>query len=209
MTVFPQTKEKADNAFEIWYAMGAAKTFQKVADTVGVSRQTIRQWADKTNWTRKMQERMKAVDGKVEQKAIQAAVRDKLRHRQEINDTLNVLRAVENVAVKKLNRGELEVTSVSDVAGIARAQAELVRLDLVLMGEADSRPEHIIKIEHVLPDGARVKQIESRTTNEGEPQTLPVADEGAVGEIQLPIRGGEQREELHDGSILDSGGILK
>ncbi len=79
-------KGKHGAAFELYYALGADRTFAEVARRVGVSDVSIRRWAEAFRWEQRLAERQRIVDDLVAEKAIQDEAQSR-------SDALKICRA--------------------------------------------------------------------------------------------------------------------
>lgn len=115
-------------AFEYYYSLGDIRSLSKVAEQFGVTRATVTRWNRKFNWQERIQERDRKVEQLLEEEAIQDAKAAKQQYRAIIQATVRKF-------VEKLSTGQIEVKKIEDLE-------RLVKLDLLLMGEATERGEN-------------------------------------------------------------------
>lgn len=154
-------------AFEYYYSLGAARNLLKVSQKVGVSLPSVKKWCKTFGWVKRVERRDKDNAAVLAKRTDKYVVGTKEIYRKEIRETLQVIRRALNLAITRIKDGSLQVDSAKDLASLATAQKELVRLDLLLLGEADQREEHVIRWE----------LVDARNTNQSEQKALPVAEE--------------------------------
>jgi len=173
------TQLQKETAFDKYYAMGAERDLKVLGrDLVGTQNfeerapkhKTLRNWSRSDNW----QERVKLRDiensKKQQTKTDQEVVNTKADYRKMIKERLGELRTEKGyltkayaTAKKKLEDGTLEVGSVKELTelsramqGLLKAEESMMKTDLLMMGEADSRTE--TNIAQAIMDGTYYKE---------------------------------------------------
>ena len=153
-------------AFEYYVALGLNRSLYKVARKMGVSTTTACKWSVGLDWQNRVEERDVRNGAAIAKKTDSAIVKETVTHTKAIRDSLNLIRAALGTAVKNIQSGELQVTRAQDLASLTTAQKELIKLDLVMSGEADSRVANTIKVEHCFPPGHEPrKAVESEVVD--------------------------------------------
>jgi len=141
-------------AFDYYYSLGNKRSYLLVSKKFTVSQTSIKKWASAHNWMERVRQRDIEIARKLEKKTNDLIVNSKADYRKEIRENLKLIKAILSSAVRKIKsegkiRTELliSVESAKNVADIIQAYEKLVKLDLVLMGEADSRAEEVIRVE--------------------------------------------------------------
>jgi len=159
------TEFQKETAFDVYYAMGAARDLKGLARAlVGAENfedgspawKTLKSWSADNNW----QERAKLRDianSKIEQdKTDKEVVNTKADYRKWIKERIEEDKKLDGYVTaligktkKKIEKGELEVVTIKELTELTRAhqgstakKIELMKLDLLMMGEADSHQEH-------------------------------------------------------------------
>lgn len=150
-----ETKRHGD-AFDYYYSLGAKRNYTAVAGRFGVGKRTVEKWASAFNWQERVIQRDLEINKRVEEKTNDAVVNTKADYRRDIHLTLQpVNTTINTVLVKNKETGKLEcnleIKSAKDFSLIVGALEKLIKLDLVLMGEADSRTDHgaVIRVHGV------------------------------------------------------------
>ena len=134
-------------AFELYYSLGEKRMLSEVARSVGVSFSTIARWSGAFKWRARVLERDAKNAESIAKKTDCALVKQKTQYAQQIRDSLSLIRAALASAVDRIKKGSLVVQGARDLAALTRAQAELIRLGLLLEGEADALEQHKLVIE--------------------------------------------------------------
>ena len=164
----PYTEFQKEIAFDVYYALGEARNLntlsQHLVNTEGFREgspkfDTLKTWSRRQNWQTRVKQRDIENARKVQAGTDREVVNTKADYRKGIAEDIKEL-MLENgylarsygTAKKKLEDPEdesLDVRSVNQLTELARAmqgnlakKIELIKLDLLLMGEADSREEH-------------------------------------------------------------------
>lgn len=115
-------------AFELYYAMGEKRDINKLAGKgegkVDRTVRTIYEWSRRFNWVERVRQRDMELGKKLEQKMNTTILDEKAKYRKIIQASIGSF-------VRDLQDGKVRVKSISDFE-------KLVKLDLLLMGEADS-----------------------------------------------------------------------
>jgi len=161
-----ETKEHTD-AYNQYYLMGAKRSFVSAAGQCGVSERTIARWAKEFSW----KERIVLQDiqnSREDTKNVNAAVvNTKADYRKMIKERLEedikldgYATAIIDKAKEMIESGELKVSSIKELAELMRVhhgstakKVELMKLDLLMIGEADGREEQIIIVNDLTGAG--------------------------------------------------------
>lgn len=118
-------------AFEIYYQLGDKRSLRAVADQVGRTERTIAGWSRAFSWVDRVKQREieDARNNALSSSALNSQTTDvKTRYRIMINNLMAH-------ASKKIALGELKIRNVQDFERV-------VKLDLLLMGEATDRQDN-------------------------------------------------------------------
>ena len=131
---------KHKEAFEYYYSLGDTRALPQVSQKFKVSLVTAKRWSAAFNWQERVEQRDIENAKKLEEKTDTAVVATKANYRKEIKSSLNVIKAAIGTAIenKKL-RSDLSVEDVADLNRLTQAYERLVKLDLLLMGEATDK----------------------------------------------------------------------
>ncbi|GAH68155.1 unnamed protein product, partial [marine sediment metagenome] len=105
-----------------------------------VTRQTIDKWSKNFNWRKRVEQRDIELAKKIEKKTDDVIVNTKAQYREDIKKALSINKALINTAIKD---GKL-VLQIVDVDGFKKATdiiSNLIKTDLLLLGEADQKIE--------------------------------------------------------------------
>jgi len=152
-----ETKRHGD-AFDYYYSLGNERSCQKVATELSISRTSVQKWKKAFNWKERIIQRDLEINKKVEEKTNDAIVNTKADYRAMIKERLasidvesGYLKTAYGTAKKLLEDGQLGATTIKDLTDLAKAmqgmykeEQNLVKLDLLLMGEADGRGEGVV-----------------------------------------------------------------
>lgn len=117
-------------AFEIYYHLGDKRSLKAVADKVARTERTVAGWSRAYSWVDRVKQREieDAKNNALSSSALSAQTTDiKTRYRIMINNLMAI-------ASKKIATGELNIRNVQDFERV-------VKLDLLLMGEATDRQD--------------------------------------------------------------------
>lgn len=135
-------------AFEVYYGLGAKRSLKLVAERVERTERTIAGWSRAHNWVDRVKQR-EIEDAKNEalcSGALNSLTTDiKTRYRILLNQLIDM-------ASKKIAKGELNIKNIQDLERV-------VKLDLLLMGEATERQESGGAVDLSPADKARLKDI--------------------------------------------------
>jgi hypothetical protein len=155
----PQTKkfktkgetQATIDAFEYYYALDTERTYSKVAKQFGTSVTTISYWSTKFKWKERIEKRNGKVEEKLEEIAVEAIVKAKVRYRQALAEELkDFTRYVKDMKKwhqdrmdewNNLSAKEKKEKHPPKPWAFIREPADLermVKLDLLLGGEATS-----------------------------------------------------------------------
>ena len=141
-------------AFDEYYAMGKDRNLVAVARQCSAGERTVARWSKDFNWQGRVAQRDLENGKKIMAKTDKTVVNTKADYRRDIRLAFQPVKAAINkVIVKNEETGELEVKLNMDdgrqLAAVVAAFATLAKLDLLLMGEADSRTDNTFKLYDV------------------------------------------------------------
>lgn len=122
-----ESKEQLE-AFELYYSLGAQRSPQLVADKIGKTERTVRDWSSKYEWDNRVAQRALET---AKQAGIEELHKETLAIRTEYRKAMDGLIAQ---AVKDIQEGKLQIENIEDLERV-------VKLDLFLMGEPTERVE--------------------------------------------------------------------
>lgn len=146
-----ETKEHKE-AFNEYYLMGADRSLRELASLRGVAAKSTGRWSKEFNWQERIELKDIDLSRKTEEKLDDAVVNTRADYRKDVKLMLQPLKALINSAIevdKKtgITKIKFEVNDARDMASIVASYEKLIKVDLLLMGEADLRVDHGIKIE--------------------------------------------------------------
>lgn len=112
-------------AFEYYYSLGEKRSYVSVASQFGVSERTVVRWANAFNWQERVIQRDIENSKELEKKTNTSVVNEKANYRKIIKFAIVKF-------AEKLKAGKIEANNIQDLE-------RLVKLDLLLMGEATER----------------------------------------------------------------------
>ena len=116
-----------DGAFEVYFALGPDRSYQAVADKLGVSKKAVTRRAVKENWQGRIVERDRKTRAATEAKALESL--------EELNDRhLRILKAIQAKALEALKR--LPLNNAKDAG---RALIESIKQERLIRGEPTDR----------------------------------------------------------------------
>lgn len=133
-------------AFEIYYQMGDERSLKKVADKVDRTERCVAGWSRQFQWVDRVSQR--EIEEKKQDNAISVlaqTVDAKTKYRILMNNLIAH-------ASKMIAKGELKIRNVQDLERV-------VKLDLLLMGEATDRQESNNKAELSPADVERLDEV--------------------------------------------------
>jgi len=134
-------------AFDYYYSLGDRRALPLVATKFTVSRQSVSKWKKEFNWEGRVQQRDIDNARRIERKTDNTIVNSKADYRKDIKAVLGYFKAAINTARENLQSGAIKAESIDDMSKLAKAFDTLVKLDLLLMGEATERDEMHFKME--------------------------------------------------------------
>lgn len=115
-------------AFEMYYGLGEKRSLKAVAETIGRTERTVAGWSRSFNWVARVTQRNIENAKNKQEEAINTQLTDvRTKYRVIINNFMAELS-------KRVVKGEIKVRNIQDFE-------RLVKLDLLLMGEATDRTE--------------------------------------------------------------------
>jgi len=136
-----------DEAFEYFYSLGAGRSMKKVGEHFHVTLRTVQNWAKTYNWRMKLDQRDVEIAKKMGEKTTNAILNEKANFRKDIKAAMAPIRDILSGLIKKVQAQEnpIKVSSAKDYKDLLLVYKELVRLDLLLVGEATDKTEHQIQ----------------------------------------------------------------
>jgi len=148
-------------AFEYYYSLGHDRSLTSVALQCGISERSVAAWSKAFDWQARIEQRDQENARRIQQKTDETIVGVKAKYRKVIGAAISDF-------VARLKAGQIVVDSVSDLE-------RLVKLDLLLMGEATETHAH--RVEEVLGfdnlDDAELRQRLAEAADVLTPGELP------------------------------------
>lgn len=120
--------ELQSRAFEMYYGLGDRRSLKAVAETIGRTERTVAGWSRSFNWVARVTQRNIENSQNKREEAINTQLTDvRAKYRVIINNFMAELS-------RRVIKGEIKVRNIQDFE-------RLVKLDLLLMGEATDRTE--------------------------------------------------------------------
>lgn len=155
--VMTETKAHKD-AFNKYYLMGADRSLRELALHLNCTARAVKTWSSEFSWQERIALRDIEISRKLAEKVDDEVVNTKADYRKQIKEGLvnikrekGYLTSAFGTAKKKLEDEKdktLDVTSIRDltdlskaIQGIYRGEQALMKLDLLMMGEADSHTQ--------------------------------------------------------------------
>lgn len=140
-------------AFELYYSLGDKRSLKAVAEKIDRTERTIAGWSRAHNWVDRVKQR-EIEDAKNEALSTGAlnaqTTAIKTRYRILLNNLISL-------ASKKIASGELNIKNIQDLERV-------IKLDLLLMGEATERADNSGAMDLSPADKARLKEISDMLT---------------------------------------------
>lgn len=122
-------------AFEYYYSLGGARSLQQVAKKFTVSETSARKWSAAFNWQERVVQRDIEISKGLEKKTNTTILNEKANYRRIIRDAIRGI-------------GEIKITNPKDLD-------TLVKLDLLLMGEATEKSDLSIVLDGEVKNWAK------------------------------------------------------
>lgn len=122
-------------AFEYYYALGENRSIPQVAQKYAVSVPAVKKWSKSHNWQERVVQRDIEISKGLEKKTNTTILNEKANYRRIIKETIAKMAGVEVSNIKDLDT--------------------LVKLDLLLMGEATEKNETSIVLEGEVKNWAK------------------------------------------------------
>lgn len=157
-----ETKEHTD-AFNEYYLMGDKRSLTVLAGDRGVSVKTTKKWSAEFNWQERIKLRDIEIGRKTTEKVDDQIVNTKADYRRDIKLSMQPVKAAINSAIiknKKTGKAKLNfsVEDAKDLKAMVDSLEKLIKVDLVIMGEPDSRTETNTNIAQAIMDGDYYKR---------------------------------------------------
>lgn len=128
-------------AFEYLYSLGEGRSYASVARQFNVAERNVQRWANAFDWPARIVERDRRNGYALARKTDQGVVSTKAAYRAEIRGYLAIFkslieRAVETDAESGTLRFNIKLQTADELARAVGAVEKLVKLDLLLQGEA-------------------------------------------------------------------------
>ena len=139
--------ELQSRAFEMYYGLGDRRSLRAVAETIGRTERTVAGWSRSFNWVARVTQRNIENSQNKREEAINTQLTDvRAKYRVIINNFMAELS-------RRVIKGEIKIRNIQDFE-------RLVKLDLLLMGEATDRIEGAgTSVELSKADQARLDEI--------------------------------------------------
>ena len=166
-----ETKRHGD-AFDYYYSLGAGRSCQQVAIKFSVSRTSVQKWKKAFNWAERVIQRDIEINKKVEEKTNDAIVNTKADYRALIKERLEEDNALDGYAVALIGKakeliesGDMKLENIRDFVDVSKVhqgstakKIDLMKADLLLMGEADSLLDVKVSLIDVIRAGRGKKE---------------------------------------------------
>jgi hypothetical protein len=143
-----ETREHTD-AFNEYYLMGNQRSLKKLASSRKVSEKTAKKWSAEHDWQNRIALRDIELSRKEIERVDQEILNTKADYRKQINKRLEEDAKLDTFATgliarakESIETGKLKIETIKELAELMRAhqgstarKAELMKLDLLLMGE--------------------------------------------------------------------------
>ena len=170
-------------AFDQYYAMGAKRELKGLAGGLKGAEEfkhgvpawkTLKKWSAANNWQERCKQRDIENSRKVQEQTDKSVVNSMADHRKMIKELLEQDSTLDGYAITLIGtafdlitEGTLKVETIKELVELMRVhqgsigkKVDLMKADLLLMGEPDSRNETTIRIIDVLREG-RTKNVHS------------------------------------------------
>ncbi|MBT9168571.1 MAG: hypothetical protein DDT19_01918 [Syntrophomonadaceae bacterium] len=145
---------KQREAFDYYYALGAKRSLSALSSHLGYTLRTVENWSVKFSWQNRVEQRDIEIGRRLQQEMDETITAIKANYRRIIKEA--VKRWVERFKVEEIN--------LSNVQDLER----LIKLDLLLMGEATELKEHAIDIDYQDALLSRLNSLAARCREGGE-----------------------------------------
>ena len=149
-----ETKRHKD-AFNDYYLMGADRSLRELARLHNVHLKSTARWSKEFNWQERIELRDIDLSRKLTEKVDDAVVNTRADYRKQIKDRLDEDLKLDSYATtligkakEKIEKGELSVETIKELTELMRVhqgstakKVELMKADLLMMGEADSHTQ--------------------------------------------------------------------
>ena len=169
-----ETKAHKD-AFNTYYLMGADRSLRELARQQKVSAKSAYKWSVEFAWQERIELKDIDLSRKTEEKLDDAVVNTRADYRKMIKENMaedvkldSYVTTLIGKAKKKIETGELTVDCIKDLTELMRVKqgstakkVELMKADLLLMGEADSRVDGNISLIDIIRAGIEKRDNDS------------------------------------------------
>lgn len=148
-----ETKRHKD-AFNEYYLMGEGRSLALLASNRGVTATSCKRWSTEFSWQERIELKDIDLSRKTADKMDEQIVNTKADFRRDIKLSMQPVKAAINSAViKDKDTGEASLTfkveNAKDLQAVINSLEKLIKCDLLVMGEADSRAETNAKSRYV------------------------------------------------------------
>lgn len=174
----PFTEYQKEMAFDQYYAMGEQRDLKRLQGALQEAEgftqgspayKTIRKWSAANNWVERCKQRDLENSKKVQAKTDRSVVNTKADYRKMIKENLEETLTLDGYTMALvggvfdlITKKSLKVTKLNELLDVIKShqfstakKVELIKTDLLLMGEADSRSEEKIIIVNDLEGAHR------------------------------------------------------
>jgi hypothetical protein len=140
-------------AFELYYGLGDKRSLRAVSEKIGRTERTVAGWSRAHNWVDRVKQREieDAKNSAINSSALNSQTTDvKTRYRLLLNNLISK-------TSEKIAKGELSIRNIQDLERV-------IKLDLLLMGEATERQDNSGAVDLSPADKARLKEISDMLT---------------------------------------------
>lgn len=123
-------------AFYYYYGLGDKRSYTQVARKFTISRTSIHKWSKVFNWRERVEQTDIEISKILKKKLKEAIVYSKADYRALVKEVVDKFK-------ERLKEGKIKISKPQDII-------EMIKLDLLMMGESTEREDLIIKVK--LPD---------------------------------------------------------
>ncbi len=167
-------------AFDYYYSLSDKRSLIKVAEHTGCALRTISNWSKQHTWRSRVQQRDIDNSRRLEKKTDNHIINARAMYREQIGNTMKLVKAALATAIEELTNKTLKVKSMADITSLVGSYDKLVRLDLDKLGDPDTGREFNVTFRVV------------RTSERGDDPALQIKQ---ISASSVPI---EQESEVEN-----------
>jgi len=135
--------------FEKYYILGQDRSIAKLSKEVKVSECNLKIWSKQFGWQIRIQERDNKNAIELAKKTDKSILEIKTDYRRRVKESLEALFHASRIPLiikdNKMTGIDLEITTPREWATVLEIIEKYIKLDLFLLGEPESRGEHIVR----------------------------------------------------------------